>query len=483
MNKLNTFGALKLSGYKSKSIQDEIKDNLKHRIINSLPVFEGIHGYEHSVLPDVERALLSGHNILFLGLRGQAKTRIARQFVSLLDEFIPIVHGSEINDDPFHPISKYAVSLLNELGDNTPIEWVPRSTRYVEKLATPDVSVADLLGDLDPIKAATRKLEFSDEQAIHFGLIPRSNRSVFVINELPDLQTRIQVALLNILEEKDVQIRGFKIKLPLNILFVFTANPEDYTQRGNIITPLKDRIQSQILTHYPDSLEIGMKITEQEAQIQSELKKTISVSPLLHQIIEQIAFVARNSELVDQKSGVSARLTISALELLYSAVEQRMLHSGENSGVARLSDLIAIVPAMTGKMELVYEGEQLGPYEAALTIINQAIQKTASSLLPKFDSKKKNSSGLYQETADWFSQGNRISIDTQISDKAYMSSLLKCPMHEDLIKSFPKKDGLLYRELVLHLMAASNIIQKDWVDRRIQFKDPLSSMLNDLNIQ
>ncbi|HMW37933.1 MAG: AAA family ATPase [Saprospiraceae bacterium] len=483
MIELNTLGALKSSGYKSKSIQDEIKDNLKYRILNDLPIFEGIHGYEHSVLPDVERALLSGHNILFLGLRGQAKTRIARQFVSLLDEFIPIVRGSEINDDPFHPISKYAVSILNELGDNTPIEWVSRNVRYVEKLATPDVSVADLLGDLDPIKAATRKLEFSDEHAIHFGLIPRSNRSVFVINELPDLQTRIQVALLNILEEKDVQIRGFKIKLPLNILFVFTANPEDYTQRGNIITPLKDRIQSQILTHYPDSIAVGMKITEQEAQIRPELKQTIAVSPLLHQIIEQIAFVARNSELVDQKSGVSARLTISALELLYSAVEQRMLHGGEKNGVARLSDLIAIVPAMTGKMELVYEGEQLGPYESALTIINQAIQKTAASILPKVDSKKKNSSGLYQVTADWFSQGNRISIDTRISDKAYMSSLLKCPMHEDLIKSFPKKDGLVYRELVLHTMAASNIIQKDWLDRRIQFKDPLSSMLNDLNIQ
>src|SRR6476620_2534607 len=278
---IKTLGELKKSGYKSRSIKDEIRDNLIGRLQKNETAFNGIIGYEETVIPDVERALLSRHNILFLGLRGQAKTRMARQMTELLDEYVPVVEGSDINDDPFHPITKYARDLIAEKGDATPIYWLHRSERYGEKLATPDVSVADLIGDIDPIKAANLKLSFADERVIHYGIIPRSNRSIFVINELPDLQARIQVALFNILEEGDVQIRGFKLRLPLDILFVFTANPEDYTNRGSIVTPLKDRIQSQILTHYPKALETALAITEQEADIEDDQKKMITVSDLV----------------------------------------------------------------------------------------------------------------------------------------------------------------------------------------------------------
>ncbi|MFN6245806.1 MAG: sigma 54-interacting transcriptional regulator, partial [Chitinophagaceae bacterium] len=258
IEKITTLGQLKKSGYISKSIKDEVRDNLIKSIQEKENAFTGIMGYEDTVIPDTERAILSRHNILFLGLRGQAKTRMARQMVDLLDEYIPVVAGSEVNDDPLKPFSKYAIDKIAELGDKTPIQWLHRSERYGEKLATPDVSVADLIGDIDPIKAANLKLSFSDEKVIHYGIIPRSNRGIFVINELPDLQARIQVSLFNILQEGDIQIRGFKLRMPLDILFVFTANPEDYTNRGSIVTPLKDRIQSQILTHYPKSIETSL---------------------------------------------------------------------------------------------------------------------------------------------------------------------------------------------------------------------------------
>ncbi|MEP7195007.1 MAG: magnesium chelatase [Saprospiraceae bacterium] len=476
-------GELKKTNYKVKSIHEEIRDNLIQKISNKEKTFEGIFGYEDTVIPDVERALLSGHNILLLGLRGQAKTRIARLMIHLLDENIPIIKGSEVNDDPFNPISKYGREQILQHGDNTPISWIHRDDRYVEKLATPDVSIADLLGDLDPIKAATKKIDFSDEYAIHFGLIPRSNRSIFVINELPDLQTRIQVALFNILEENDLQIRGFKLKLPLNLLFVFTANPEDYTQRGNIITPLKDRIESQILTHYPEDIATALNITFQEAQINLEKKKKIFIPELLAQILENISFSARESELVDQKSGVSARLSISALELLYSAVERRLLINKESKGIARLSDFISIVPALTGKIELVYEGEQLGAYEVALTIINEAIVQVAKTILPKIESKKKINTNPYALTSDWFNKGNIIQLDVNQSEKKYMSILNGIPLNKDLISRFNKNEQNFAIELILHYIASTNTIQKEWVDQRIVFKDPLASMLSDLNIE
>src|SRR6478672_9443285 len=317
---IKTLGELKKSGYVSRSIKEEIRANLIKKISKKEVTFPGILGYEDSVIPDTERALLSRHNILFLGLRGQAKTRMARQMTQMLDEYIPIIAGSEVNDDPFAPLSKYAKDLIAEHADETPIAWLHRSQRYGEKLATPDVSVADLIGDIDPIKAANLKLDFADERVLHYGIIPRSNRCIFVINELPDLQARIQVSLFNILEEGDLQIRGFKLRLPLDVMFVFTANPEDYTNRGSIVTPLKDRIQSQILTHYPKSIEVALTITEQEAFIHDHQRSRVRISDLVKRLIEQISFEARTNEFVDQKSGVSARLTIAAYENLVSTV-------------------------------------------------------------------------------------------------------------------------------------------------------------------
>src|SRR5258705_6394739 len=340
---IKTLGELKASGYKSKSIKEELRQNLIVKLKDKEITFPGIIGYEDSVIPDVERALLSKHNILFLGLRGQAKTRMARQMTELLDEYVPSIAGSELNDDPLDPISKYSMDQIAGHGDETPIHWVHRSERYAEKLATPDVSVADLIGDVDPIKAANLKLSFADERVIHYGIIPKSNRGIFVINELPDLQARIQVALFNILEEGDIQIRGFKLRLLLDILFVFTANPEDYTNRGSIVTPLKDRIESQILTNYKKTLEMALEITEQEAVIAQEQKEKIKISDLVKRLIEQVAFEARASEFVDKKSGVSARLTISAYENAVSAAERRAIVNNEKQTQVWLSDLAGII--------------------------------------------------------------------------------------------------------------------------------------------
>ena len=372
--KIKTLGELKESGYASRDIKEEMRANLIMHMQSGKPVFDGIIGFNDSVIPDLQRAILSRHNIILLGLRGQAKTRIARLMVNLLDEYIPVVQGSELNDDPLQPLSRYALDLIRERGNNTHIAWMHRSERYTEKLATPDVSIADLIGDLDPIKAAAQKLQYSDERVIHFGLIPRSHRSIFVINELPDLQARIQVALFNILQEKDIQIRGFKIRLPLDIAFVFTANPEDYTNRGSIVTPLKDRIDSQILTHYPKSITIARQITAQEAKVSEEQQKNIHVPELIRDLIEQIAIEARDSEYVDPNSGVSARLSISAYENLISAAERRMLLNKENKTTARISDIFGVIPSITGKVELVYEGEQEGPIKIAHILINKAIR-------------------------------------------------------------------------------------------------------------
>ncbi|MDP9229440.1 MAG: magnesium chelatase, partial [Bacteroidota bacterium] len=345
MGGINTLGELKASGYESRGLKEELRQNLILKLKRREETFPGIIGYEDSVIPDVERALLSKHNILFLGLRGQAKTRMARLMIELMDEYIPVISGSEINDDPLQPISKYAKDQIAAHGDETPIHWMHRSERYGEKLATPDVSVADLIGDIDPIKAANLRLSFADERVIHYGIIPRSNRGVFVINELPDLQARIQVALFNILEEGDVQIRGFKLRLSLDILFVFTANPEDYTNRGAIVTPLKDRIESQILTHYPKNIENALMITEQEAEVAEEQKEKVKVSDLVKRLIEQVAFEARGSEFVDKKSGVSARLTISAFENAVSAAERRAIINNEKQTQVWISDLVGIIPS------------------------------------------------------------------------------------------------------------------------------------------
>jgi magnesium chelatase subunit I len=489
MNNIKTFGELKKSGWVSKSIRDEIRDNLISKLSKKENPFPGILGYEDTVIPETERALLSKHNILFLGLRGQAKTRMARQMTELLDEYLPVVSGSEINDDPFHPISRYAIDLLKEKGDDTPIEWLHKSQRYGEKLATPDVSVADLIGDIDPIKAANLKLNFADERVLHYGIIPRSNRSIFVINELPDLQARIQVSLFNILEEGDLQIRGFKLRLPLDILFVFTANPEDYTNRGSIVTPLKDRIQSQILTHYPKSIETSLSITAQEAnKIESQQEK-IQVSDLIKRLIEQVSFEARNSELVDKKSGVSARLTISAFENALSSAERRLIINNENQTQVWISDLTGIIPSITGKVELVYEGEQEGPYQVAYNLVEKAIRTIFAHYFPNPETlkKKRNKSAEkednpYKPITKWFDLGNNLNIFLETKDADKIQLLYKVDGLYALVKkmhpSLNEMENALLMEFVLHGLSGYSLISKKVLEGKIEFKDLMGSMLN-----
>jgi len=494
IHKIKTLGELKKTGYTSRSIRDEIRQNLVEKLEKEETTFPGIVGYEETVIPDVERALLSRHNILFLGLRGQAKTRMARQMVALLDEYIPVVAGSEINDDPLDPVSKFARDLVEEKGDETPIAWIHRSQRYGEKLATPDVSVADLVGDIDPIKAANLRLSFADERVIHYGIIPRSNRGIFVINELPDLQARIQVALFNILEEGDVQIRGFKLRLPLDILFVFTANPEDYTNRGSIVTPLKDRIESQILTHYPKSIEQALEITEQEAEINDEQKAKVGISDLVKRLIEQVAFEARGSEMVDKKSGVSARLTISAIENAVSAAERRAIINREKQTQVWISDLAGIIPSITGKVELVYEGEQEGPLQVAMNLVDKAIRSQFIRYFPNPEVlKKRRNTGNpsagekkeenpYRPVTDWFDKGNNLNISFNTSDKDKRLLLYKVDgLHALVKKYFPganDEQAALLMEFVLHGLASYSLISKKMFESKVEFKDLVGSMMN-----
>ena len=492
MNNIHTLGELRKSGYLSKSIRDEIRENLVRKLKSGDTSFPGIIGYEETVIPDVERALLSKHNILFLGLRGQAKTRMARQMTELLDEYIPVIQGSEINDDPLNPVSAFGQRLVAELGDDTPVRWMHRSERYGEKLATPDVSVADLIGDIDPIKAANLRLSFADEQVIHYGIIPRSNRGIFVINELPDLQARIQVALFNILEEGDIQIRGFKLRLPLDILFVFTANPEDYTNRGSIVTPLKDRIGSQILTHYPRSLEQSLEITSQEASVDPAQEEKVQISDLVKRLIEQVAFEARNSELVDKKSGVSARLTISAYENALSAAERRAIINGETRTEVWISDLVGIIPSITGKVELVYEGEQEGPFQVAMNLLEKSMRTLFVQYFPNPDSMKKRSRARvegeareenpYKPITAWFDKGHQLNIAFQTSDKDRIHLHKKVDGLKELVKKhFPhanEKQSALLMEFVLHGLSAYSLISKQVIGNQVGFRDLIGSMMN-----
>jgi len=430
---------------------------------------------------------LSRHNILFLGLRGQAKTRMARQMTELLDEFVPYVTGSEINDDPYRPISKFSRDLVARLGNDTPVSWLPRSDRYGEKLATPDVSVADLIGDIDPIKAANMRLNFADEQVIHFGIIPKSNRGIFVINEIPDLQARIQVSLFNILEEGDIQIRGFKLRMPLDMLFVFTANPEDYTNRGSIVTPLKDRIESQILTHYPKSLETALAITEQEADVHEDQKALVVVADLVKRLIEQVSFEARTSEYVDKKSGVSARLTIAAFEIAVSAAERRAILNEEKETQVWMSDLVGIVPSITGKIELVYEGEQEGPYQVAFNLLEKAFRSQFINYFPNPDQLKKRKADTRDENpfraiTHWFDKGNHLNLFFNTPDAEKIQQLYKVDGLHALVKKFFKhtneREAALLMEFVLHGLAAYSLISKKVVEGKIEFKDLIGSMVN-----
>lgn len=485
LTKIHTLGELKASGYESKSVKQELRDNLIHRLQHKLPTFEGIWGYEETVIPDIERAILSMHNINFLGLRGQAKTRIARKMTALLDEYIPVIEGSELNDDPLNPISRFGRETVKEHGDHTPVKWLHRDERYAEKLATPDVSIADLIGDVDPIKAASLKLPYSDERVIHYGLVPHAHRGIFVINELPDLQARIQVALFNILQEGDIQIRGFKLRLPLDIQFVFTANPEDYTNRGSIVTPLKDRIDSQIITHYPKTREIGKQITTQEANIKEAQQKAVVVDEIALDLIEQIAIEARHSEYVDEKSGVSARLTIAAYENIISSAERRSLINSEKQTYIRISDFIGAIPAITGKVELVYEGEQEGAGIVAQSLVGKAIRTLFTDYFPKPDEKDKQKGekeNPYAEIIQWFGEGYTIDLLNDLSNKDYENALNIIPGLEALVKKHqPKAKAhakLFLMEFALHGLAEYSKLSKTALDTGTRFKDLLSSMFS-----
>ena len=473
MKKEITFKELKDSGFTDKSINEEIQGNMIAKIKAQEPVFEGLWGYEDTVVPQLKKAILAGHHINLLGLRGQAKTRIARSMVDLLDEYMPIVKGSEINDSPFNPISKFARDLVHEQGDATPIAWVHRSNRFFEKLATPDVNVSDLIGDIDPIKAATLKLPYSDERVLHYGMIPRANRSIFVLNELPDLQARIQVSLFNILQEGDIQIRGFQLRMPLDIQFVFTANPEDYTNRGSIVTPLKDRIGSQIFTHYPKSIDLARAITEQEARISHEDKSRITIPNLAKDVLEEVAFEARNSEYVDAKSGVSARLTISAMENLFAAAKLRLIETGSDHTSVRLVDFISIIPSITGKIELVYEGEQEGADGVAKMLIDNAMMVQFEKLFPRIPKlEKEGVSTPFTDTIDWFND-NFLELNYTDEDAEFKANLLMVAPLVELVDEyctkFSDEDKLFCMELVLWCLTVSNKLDKSENDNAFKF--------------
>ncbi|MBD0849445.1 AAA family ATPase [Maribacter arenosus] len=483
--KITTLGSLKKAGYRSQGIKDELRNNLRGKIIKGEESFLGVWGYENSVVPELERAILSRHNINLLGLRGQAKTRLARLMVNLLDEWIPIVEGSEINDDPMNPISRYARELIKEKGDDTPIAWLHRNERFYEKLATPDVTVADLIGDVDPIKAANLKLSYADDRVIHFGMIPRANRCIFVINELPDLQSRIQVSLFNILEEGDIQIRGFKLRLPLDLQFVFTANPEDYTNRGSIVTPLKDRIGSQILTHYPDDIPTARKITEQESRLDKIQVEAVYVPEIAKDILEQISFEARNSEYVDTKSGVSARTSITAFENLMSTAERRALISGADKTTVRLSDFLGVIPSITGKIELVYEGEQEGADAIAGILIDEAVKSIFPEYFPKIEKlERKDAQGPYDELISWFFESEGFELLDDYTDAEYRRALDRIPPLNKLIKEhlpeISKTDGYFFKELLLWGLVAHKKLSKHRFSEGFQFKDLYGSFISGL---
>ncbi len=493
MTRPSTLGELRDSGTTVRPVKDELRENLMLKLQQGEPLFPGIIGYDKTVIPALVNAILARHDIILLGLRGQAKSRIVRQLSSLLDEYVPVVRGSEINDNPFAPVSKFASDLVREMGDRTPIEWLHRSQRYGEKLATPDVTIADLIGDIDPIKAASQRLHYAHEGAIHFGIIPRTNRGIFAINELPDLQPRIQVGLFNILEEKDIQIRGFNVRIPLDVMLVFTANPEDYTNRGNIITPLKDRIDSQILTHYTRTHHEAISITEQEAHIRRH-GRDVRVPRFFREIIEEIAFQARKSEFVDQKSGVSARLTISAMENLISNAERRSILVGDSVIVPRMCDLPHVLPGLTGKIELVFEGEQEGSVKVGKALVGKAVRETFARYFPDpLRKRPRPAQGEGQNTRSssedpdyativrWFEAGNKIEVGDDMPQTAYRQELEKVPGLRAVVKKHMRSVEAEYEfaslmEFVLDGLHQNSKIAKDEVDHVTSYKDMVGSI-------
>ncbi len=482
-----TLGQLKRSSWRPRTVKEELRENLIARLREGQPIFPGIVGYEKTVTPQVVNAILSGHDFILLGLRGQAKTRILRSLASLLDEAIPAVLGCEINDDPLAPVCVPCQRRAMTEGEELAITWIPRADRYREKLATPDVTIADLIGDIDPIKAATRRLSFADPEVIHYGIIPRSNRGIFAINELPDLQARIQVGLLNILEEGDVQIRGFPVRLPLDICLVFSANPEDYTNRGNIITPLRDRISSQILTHYPRTIEEGMQITAQEAWVERQASAQVRVPGHVRTLIEEVAIQARSSELVDQNSGVSARVTIALMENTISNAERRAFVSGELATVARVSDVLAASSAVTGKIELVYEGEREGAQSVARHLIGLAVKAVFDRSFPdayRAETTGTAGEGEFKPILAHFQNGRSIDLSDDLPDEDLGKRLKAVPGLEAIAQKYlaPSDAGetAAAMEFVLEGLHQSSLLAKDEVAGGRVFRDMFEDMVRGL---
>jgi magnesium chelatase subunit I len=482
---VSTLAELKDSGYTIRSVKSEMRSNLMQKLRAGDDIFPGIIGYDRTVIPQLQNAILGKHDIILLGLRGQAKSRIIRMLPTLLDEYIPILAGTPLNENPFQPVTKQGREIVEEHGDDAPIAWLHRSERYGEKLATPDTTIADLIGDIDPIKAANRRLTYADEEIIHFGIIPRTNRGLFAINELPDLQPRIQVGLLNIMEEQDIQIRGFNVRFPMDVMMVFSANPEDYTSRGNLITPLKDRIDSQIITHYPRTVDIGIEITEKEAWQDrangADTSVDVTIPHYFREIVEQVAFEARDSEYIDQKSGVSVRVTRAALEDLISAAERRALINDESETTVRVGDLMNVEPAITGKVELVYEGEQEGAQNVALTLIGRAVRSIFTQYFPD-PSDKENGRPAYSEILSWFSKGNAIDLDQDLPFTAYAKHLdqvdgLKALVEEHTSPGSPAETATMM-EFVLEGLHQNSLIGKEFDDGAQSYNDIMGSMLS-----
>src|SRR5437773_7661624 len=439
----------------SRSVKDEIRSNLLRIVERGEPLFPGVHGYEDTVIPQIVNALLSRHNFILLGLRGQAKSRILRGLINLLDPEMPVVAGCEINDDPFKPICRLCRETIAKEGDNTLLTWMPREYRYVEKLATPDVTMADILGDVDPIRAARGGRDLSDELTIHYGLLPRANRGIFAINELPDLAGKIQVGLFNIMQEGDIQIKGYPLRLPLDVLLVFTANPEDYTARGKIITPLKDRIGAEIRTHYASTLEEGMRITAQEAWVGRDATRKVEVPPYLREVVEEIAFQAREDKRVDRRSGVSQRLPITTLESVVSSEEVRAARSDEQSTVARAADVYAALPAITGKMELEYEGELKGADSIARELIRAAFGRVFSKHFTDVN---------FQPVIQWFELGGELKLPELATSVERCQQLSKI---QGLMEHIGKLGAQDRRDAASAAAAAEMILEGLWAHRRI----------------
>lgn len=487
MDKQKSIGELKQSRYQVLAVKEEMRKNLIIKIKNKEKLFPGIIGYDDTVIPALCNAILSKHDFILLGLRGQAKTRILRSLTTLLDEYIPIVKGCEINDNPYHPVCKACTEKVKERGDELEIEWIHRDERYGEKLATPDVTIADLIGDIDPIKAASQRLHYAHEGVIHFGIIPRTNRGIFAINELPDLQPRIQVGLFNIMQEKDIQIRGFPVRIPLDVVIVYSANPEDYTNRGNIITPLKDRIGSQILTHYPRDLKDGIDITAQEAWENRDCGREIYVPHFFREIIEQTAVEARKSEFVDQKSGVSVRMTITSLENLISNAERRAILHNEDIVIPRICDLYAALPSITGKIELVYEGEQEGEINVARALVGKAVKSVLLKYFPEPYSSMKKGENVYNDVVRWFKNNNSVDISDEMNTAEYLKQLEKVAGLRRIAMRYMKLDENAKKgelgavmEFILDGLHQYSMLSKDMLETKTSYRDMLDTMFSSI---